>query len=74
MFGIGIPELILIALAVGILFFGSGKILEFARSFGRLSGEFKKGKQDIKREIEGGEESASAKPAEGEQRDVEKNS
>jgi len=74
MFGIGIPELILIALAVGILFFGSGKILEFARSFGRLSGEFKKGKQDIKREIEGGEESAGAKPAEGEQGNVEKNS
>lgn len=56
MFGIGIPELILIALAVGILFFGSGKILDFSRSLGRISGEFKKGKQDIERELKDSEE------------------
>ncbi len=56
MFGIGIPELILIALAIGILFFGSKKILELSRSFGRVSGEFKKGKKEIERELKGGEE------------------
>ncbi|OGG58199.1 hypothetical protein A2765_03165 [Candidatus Kaiserbacteria bacterium RIFCSPHIGHO2_01_FULL_56_24] len=56
MFGLGIPEIILIALGVGILFFGSKKIIEFARSFGRLSGEFKKGKADVERELKAGEE------------------
>lgn len=55
MFGIGIPELILIALAVGILFFGSKKILEISRAAGRMSGEFKKGKADIEKELKAGE-------------------
>jgi sec-independent protein translocase protein TatA len=55
MFGIGPVELVLIALAVGVLFFGSGKILDFARSFGRLTGEFKKSKAEIERELKEGE-------------------
>jgi sec-independent protein translocase protein TatA len=56
MFGLGIPEIILIALGVGVLFFGSGKITEFARSMGRISGEFKKGKADVERELSTGED------------------
>ena len=56
MFGIGLPEIIIIALVFGILFFGSSKMTEFAKSLGRLSGEYKKGKQDIEREIRAGEE------------------
>ena len=56
MFGLGIPEIILIALAVGILFFGSKKILDLSRAAGRMSGEFKKGKQDIEKELKMGEE------------------
>lgn len=56
MFGLGLPEIIVIALAVGVLFFGSGKIMEFARSLGRLSGEFKKGKREIERELREAEE------------------
>ncbi|MCC7500428.1 twin-arginine translocase TatA/TatE family subunit [Candidatus Nomurabacteria bacterium] len=56
MFGIGLPEAIIIALGVGILFFGGGKIVELARSMGRVSGEFKKGKQDIERELRSDEE------------------
>ena len=56
MFGLGIPEIILIALAVGILFFGSKKILEFSRAAGRVSGEFKKGRADIEKELKMGEE------------------
>lgn len=56
MFGIGIPELIIIALAFGILFFGSQKMTEFARSLGRFTGEFKKGKQAVERELKAGEE------------------
>lgn len=54
MFGLGIPEIILILLAVGILFFGSKKILELSRSMGRVSGEFKKGRSDIEKEIKEG--------------------
>jgi sec-independent protein translocase protein TatA len=56
MFGIGIPELIIIALAFGILFFGSNKVTEFARSMGRFTGEFKKGKQAVEHELRSGEE------------------
>ncbi|OGC85036.1 hypothetical protein A3F55_02100 [Candidatus Adlerbacteria bacterium RIFCSPHIGHO2_12_FULL_53_18] len=56
MFGLGIPEIILIALAVGILFFGSKKILELSRAAGRVSGEFKKGRADIEKELKMGEE------------------
>lgn len=55
MFGIGIPELVVIVLVFGLLFFGSGKILEFAKSLGRMTGEFKKGRRDIERELRMGE-------------------
>ncbi len=51
MFGLGLPEILIIAVAIGILLFGSKKIVEIARSLGRFSGEFKKGKQDIEREL-----------------------
>lgn len=55
MFGFGIPEILVIALAAGLLFFGSSHMLDFSRSLGRLSGEFKKGKRDIERELLAGE-------------------
>jgi len=51
MFGLGMSEVLIIALVIGILLFGSKKIVEIARSLGRFSGEFKKGKQDIEREL-----------------------
>ena len=51
MFGLGITEVVIILLAVGILLFGSKKIVELARSLGRFSGEFKKGKRDIEAEM-----------------------
>ncbi len=59
MFDIGIPELIIIALAVAILFFGSGKILDFARSLGKVSGEFKKGKKEVEQELRKSESDAN---------------
>lgn len=61
MFGLGLPEIVLIVLVVGILFFGSKKITDFARSIGRASGEFKKGKKDIEEELRRGEEEAGGK-------------
>ncbi len=58
MFDIGIPEVIIIALVFGVLFFGSGKIAEIARSIGRVGGEYKKGKAEIEREMKAGHDSA----------------
>ena len=54
MFGVGMPELVIIVLVFALLFFGSNKISEFARGLGRFSGEFKKGKMEIEREIKQG--------------------
>lgn len=51
MFGLGIPE-ILIIVAVIVLFFGGRKISEIAKGLGRFTGEFKKGKKEMEKEIE----------------------
>ena len=51
---IGTSEVVLIVLVV-ILLFGANKIPELARSLGKATGEFKKGKQEIElesREVE----------------------
>jgi len=56
MFGLGITEIVIILLAAGILLFGSKKIIELARSMGRFSGEFKKGKKEIEAELREGED------------------
>ncbi len=61
MFGLGLPEIIIIALAVGVLFFGGRKITELARSMGRVSGEFKKGKQEIEEELKNLEDTKKPK-------------
>jgi len=45
------PELAIIVVILGLLFFGSGKISDFAKSLGRFSGEFKKGKMEIEKEV-----------------------
>lgn len=45
------PEIVLIVVAVVILFFGGKKISELARGVGRFSGEYKKGKAEIEKEL-----------------------
>jgi sec-independent protein translocase protein TatA len=52
MFGLGLPEVVIILLVVVILFFGGKKISELARGMGRFTGEFKKGKMEIEKELE----------------------
>ena len=51
MFGLGLPEIVIILLVFGLLFFGSGKISGWAKSLGRFSGEYKKGKKEIEKEL-----------------------
>lgn len=47
---IGTPEILFLAVII-ILLFGASKIPEIARSLGKATGEFKKGKQDIENEL-----------------------
>jgi len=41
---IGINEILILALVLGVLIFGAKKIPELAKTFGKAKGEFEKGK------------------------------
>ena len=51
MFGLGLPEIVIILVVVIVFFFGGEKISEIARGLGRFTGEFKKGKDEMEKEI-----------------------
>lgn len=62
MFGLG-PGEILIGLVVILLLFGAKRIPEIAGSFGKSIKEFKKGLNEVQREINKPEDPASLPPA-----------
>ncbi len=51
MFGIGMPELLII-LAVALIVFGPKKLPELAKSLGRAMGEFKRATNDLKDSVQ----------------------
>lgn len=51
MFGLGIPEILIIVIAAGILLFGGKKMIDLAHSAGRMTGEFKKGRMEMDKEL-----------------------
>ena len=48
---IGITELIIILVVGGIIFFGKEKIGELGKALGRFTGEYKKGKMEVEKEL-----------------------
>lgn len=51
MLGLGLPEVIIILIVVAIFFFGGDKLGELGKGLGRFTGEFKKGKEEMEKEI-----------------------
>ncbi len=60
-----IDDWLIIAVVVAILFYGSSKIPQLAHSLGRATGEFKKGRLEVEKEIKGQATAAASPPAEG---------
>jgi sec-independent protein translocase protein TatA len=46
-----LDDWLIIAVVAAILFYGSSKIPQLARSLGRAMGEFKKGRLEVEREL-----------------------
>jgi sec-independent protein translocase protein TatA len=55
LFNLGMPEIIVIALFI-LLLFGGKKIPELMRGLGKGVNEFKKGIKDVENDVKGGEE------------------
>lgn len=57
-----IDDWLIIAVVVVILFYGSSKIPQFAHALGRATGEFKKGRLEVEKEIKAQSSLPSAPP------------
>lgn len=55
-----IDDWLIIAVVAGILFYGSSKIPQLARSLGRSVGEFKRGRLEVERELKAEQAQAAA--------------
>jgi sec-independent protein translocase protein TatA len=58
-----IDDWLIIAAVAGILFYGSSKIPQLARSLGRSVGEFKRGRLEVERELKAEQAASSAAAA-----------
>lgn len=50
MFGIGVPELLLI-LALSLIIFGPGKLPDVGKAVGKAIGEFRKASKELEQEL-----------------------
>lgn len=60
MFGIGVPELIII-LVLALIIFGPGKLPEVGKAIGKGLNEFKKASRDITDEVTGKDDNEAKK-------------
>jgi sec-independent protein translocase protein TatA len=51
MLGLEVPEIIIIGIVIYFLFFGRDKLSDLGKGLGRFTGEFKKGKEEVEKEI-----------------------
>ncbi len=58
-----VDDWLIIAVVAGVLFYGSSKIPQLARSLGRSVGEFKRGRLEVERELKAEQAAATATPA-----------
>ncbi len=63
MFGIGVPELVLI-LIIGLVVFGPGKLQEVGRAIGRSLNEFKRATSEVTEAAKAPVKEAETKPGE----------
>jgi len=61
MAGIGMQEIIIILVVIGVLIFGAKKIPELARTFGKAKGEFEKAKIESDKELKEFKENQDSK-------------
>lgn len=67
--GIGVPEIMIVLLVI-LLFFGAKRIPELARGIGQGINEFRKASDEIKKEIEKGEQEGFGSSSESQSKET----